>query len=470
MLEKDGEDAPWLAVARHFAGEAEVPGAASSPVIREMFALCGHSDVTRDETPWCAAFVGACLALSGWRNTGSLMARSYLRFGKKLAEPRPGAVAVFWRGRPDSSAGHVGFFLADEGARIRILGGNQSDRVSVTTLPKTRLLGYRWPEFPVPLPETVLPTIAEMGFLPGIFDKAVNVIFAFEGGYSDHPRDPGGATKFGITRRTLQHWRSRPASKSDVRNLQPAEAKDIYRSNYWNRISGDRLYAPLALVLFNAAVLSGPGRAVKLLQEVLNRQGFALAVDGDMGPKTLSALRRSSQARLPEQFTEHFRSFLRGLKGHKTFGRGWEKRLQTCLRIARTQAANHQGDTGMNNGSLPETDTLVLLQKTIEELADLSAKVDRLAEGHQEPGRDGLTAIDRLLGGRFLTGRKTVLAAVAFVGLEIWRMVSGIDPAAGGQDAEIYSLLLSVISAFGGLGLISKAERAAGFARNSDDR
>ncbi|MEZ5776014.1 MAG: hypothetical protein R3D33_15310 [Hyphomicrobiaceae bacterium] len=80
----------WLTLARGEIGVAEKPGAADDPRILAYYRDAGHPEIRHDEVAWCAAFVGACLKRSGIAPTGSLMARSYLRWGQPLARPRPG--------------------------------------------------------------------------------------------------------------------------------------------------------------------------------------------------------------------------------------------------------------------------------------------------------------------------------------------------------------------------------------------
>jgi len=136
------------AVADAYRGLAEFPGAKHNPEILQMFSEAGHSWVKDDETPWCAAFVGAVLAQSGLRGTGKLNARSYMDWGVETKTPERGDVVVLWRGTRDSWKGHVGFYVGTEGNYIHILGGNQGDSVSVAKYPKDRLLGYRTAETP----------------------------------------------------------------------------------------------------------------------------------------------------------------------------------------------------------------------------------------------------------------------------------------------------------------------------------
>lgn len=147
---------PWMAIARHLLGAREISGSTDNPLIVEMFRLSGHKQVKDDETPWCAAFVGACLALSGFGGTKRLNARSYLDFGQRLSQPRPGCIVVLWRGSPDAETGHVGFFDHISNGRIFLIGGNQGDAVSIQGYPAERLLGYRWPVDQTPIAESPL--------------------------------------------------------------------------------------------------------------------------------------------------------------------------------------------------------------------------------------------------------------------------------------------------------------------------
>jgi len=140
-------------------GLREVKGPKHNPDVVQMFADVGHSWVQDDETAWCAAFVGAMLERAGLHSTRSLAARSYQNWGKPVAldDAQPGDVVVFSRGDPKGWQGHVGFFVKHVGTHIEVLGGNQSDQVSVARYPVTRLLGVRrWPdEQPVGAPAPV---------------------------------------------------------------------------------------------------------------------------------------------------------------------------------------------------------------------------------------------------------------------------------------------------------------------------
>lgn len=141
----------WYEIAEAELGVAEALGPADNPRIREYFAGAGHPEVMRDSVPWCAAFAGWCLAQADVQPSGSLAARSYLRWGKPLAMPREGCIVVLRRGA-DPAAGHVGFYAGEANGRVMVLGGNQGDKVSVAAFRAEDVLAYRWPE------EAALPT------------------------------------------------------------------------------------------------------------------------------------------------------------------------------------------------------------------------------------------------------------------------------------------------------------------------
>ncbi len=131
-------------IAQSYIGTAEGPGPEDNPAIMEMYASVGHDWVEHDAVAWCAAFVGHCLEKAGLRSTRRLNARSYLDWGipVDLADAQEGDIVVFSRGSK-SWQGHVGFFVKKTGAMIEVLGGNQSDAVTIQRYAKSRLLGVR---------------------------------------------------------------------------------------------------------------------------------------------------------------------------------------------------------------------------------------------------------------------------------------------------------------------------------------
>ncbi|WP_170563048.1 TIGR02594 family protein [Ruegeria atlantica] len=126
-------------------GTREWPGARHNPDILAMFEAAGVP-MADDETPWCAAFVGAVLAQCGLQGTGKLTARSYDRWGDPIdpADAMPGDIVVFWRVKPDGWQGHTGFLhkIRADGL-LEIIGGNHGDAVSIKAYSTERLLSIR---------------------------------------------------------------------------------------------------------------------------------------------------------------------------------------------------------------------------------------------------------------------------------------------------------------------------------------
>ena len=146
----------WLQEARKLIGLRETKGPKHTPEILQMWRDIKRGGIKDDETPWCAAFVGAMLERSGIRSSRFESARSYLAWGDQLVEPIVGCVVVFSR----EGGGHVGFCVGqDSASNLLILGGNQSDEVNIRAFPRTRVTGYRWPSG-VLLTEPVLPVLS----------------------------------------------------------------------------------------------------------------------------------------------------------------------------------------------------------------------------------------------------------------------------------------------------------------------
>ena len=120
----------WMDIAWKQQGQKEVPGAAANPEIVKYFADAGHPEVHSDEVSWCAAFACAMLERAGIRSPRTLLARDFLSFGTSVDTARVGAIAVFSR-PPNPIHGHVGFVAGETPDAIVLLGGNQSNAVTV---------------------------------------------------------------------------------------------------------------------------------------------------------------------------------------------------------------------------------------------------------------------------------------------------------------------------------------------------
>lgn len=146
----------WITEARKLIGVSEVKGAKHSPEILQMWRDIKRGGIKNDETPWCAAFVGAMLERAGIKSSRFESAKSYLSWGTKLEHPVTGCIVVFTR----DGGGHVGFVVGqDKAGDLQVLGGNQGDAVNVRSFSRARVTGYRWPAG-VPAPTDPLPVLA----------------------------------------------------------------------------------------------------------------------------------------------------------------------------------------------------------------------------------------------------------------------------------------------------------------------
>lgn len=158
------------------------------------------------------------------------------------------------------------------------------------------------------------------------WSRCLAQILEHEGGYADHPNDPGGATKYGITRKTLARWRDIDPwwdlPKSQVEALTRSQAASIYKALYWDRVQAVRLPPGVDLALFDFAVNSGPARAIKTLQGLVG-----VVQDGSVGPVTLAAVARRDARVLVEAICDQRMRFLERLAHWPSFGRGWTRRV-----------------------------------------------------------------------------------------------------------------------------------------------
>lgn len=161
------------------------------------------------------------------------------------------------------------------------------------------------------------------------FAFCLKEVLRHEGGWADHPKDPGGATMKGITIGTYSQWKGRRMSKEALRAIPDEEVAAIYKRNYWDKVRGDDLPSGLDFVAFDAAVNSGPARGAKWLQ-----QGLGVAADGKIGPKTLAAAEAADAPAAIIAATNARMAFLRGLSTWPTFGKGWTRRVDGVRKAA----------------------------------------------------------------------------------------------------------------------------------------
>lgn len=169
-----------------------------------------------------------------------------------------------------------------------------------------------------------MPTTAFMSVLP--------FVLRWEGGFVDHPNDPGGRTNKGITQKAYDAWRTRHGlPHADVKQITDADVRAIYEADYWLPPRCDLLSEPLTLVQFDTAVNMGTGRAVRFLQTAVG-----CSVDGDFGPDTLAAVQRCDAGQAVTLYCDTREAFYRRLAEKKpelgVFLKGWLNRLNALRR------------------------------------------------------------------------------------------------------------------------------------------
>ena len=150
------------------------------------------------------------------------------------------------------------------------------------------------------------------------FDAAFKALIDHEGGYVNHPKDPGGETRFGITKRSYPHL--------NIRDLTLDDARAIYRRDFWDRLQCDALPLAARFQVFDAAVNSGPGNAARWLQAAAG-----VAQDGIIGPATRQAVDAMHPAALVARFNAARLLFMTSLSTWPTFSRGWARRIAANL-------------------------------------------------------------------------------------------------------------------------------------------
>jgi lysozyme family protein len=163
------------------------------------------------------------------------------------------------------------------------------------------------------------------------FELCLKKLLAHEGGYVNHPSDPGGMTNLGVTARVWEEWVRHPVDEKQMRALTPETVAPLYRKKYWDACRADDLVSGVDYCVFDVAVNSGSGRAIKFLQSCAG-----VTPDGGFGPATLAAVKEAEKD--PQQLIELYCTkrleFLQSLKTFETFGKGWSRRVNEVKETA----------------------------------------------------------------------------------------------------------------------------------------
>lgn len=170
------------------------------------------------------------------------------------------------------------------------------------------------------------------------FDKSLSAVLVHEGGYVNHPRDPGGATNKGVTQAVYDGYRSRRGlERQTVKMISNGEVGDIYKYQYWDAVRGDELPSGVDYCVFDFAVNSGVSRAAKYLQAAVG-----VKQDGKIGFATLDAVNTASASGTITAICDARIAFLKNLGTWDTFGRGWAARVAGVRKLALSMATGDQ--------------------------------------------------------------------------------------------------------------------------------
>ena len=152
--------------------------------------------------------------------------------------------------------------------------------------------------------------------------RSFELMLQSEGGFVNHPSDPGGMTNLGVTKATWENWVGRESNEAEMRGLTPEKVEPLYKKKYFDAVRGEELPMGLDYLMFDFAVNAGAGRAIKTLQTAVG-----VTPDGGFGPMTMAAVQSVDPNELIERFSQAKEDFYRSLTTFATFGKGWLNRV-----------------------------------------------------------------------------------------------------------------------------------------------
>ncbi len=165
------------------------------------------------------------------------------------------------------------------------------------------------------------------------FKKSLEMLLHHEGGFVNHPKDPGGVTNLGVTKKVFEKWVGREVSIEEMKDLTHEDVAPIYKKNYWDKLKGDDLPNGLDFAAFDWGVNSGNGRPAKVIQKYIGA-----TQDGAIGPKSLTLIAENDPSKIIQYLYEQRQKFYESLKHFKTFGKGWTRRNQETLKASMEMA------------------------------------------------------------------------------------------------------------------------------------
>jgi lysozyme family protein len=154
------------------------------------------------------------------------------------------------------------------------------------------------------------------------WETAFAMVLKHEGGYVNNPKDPGGMTNLGVTKRAWEEYVGHAVDEATMRGLTPEIVQPFYKKCYWDKIRGDDLPSGIDYAAYDLAVNSGTGRAAKYLQQIAG-----VTVDGAIGPKSIEAIKACNAEETVDALCDMRLDFLKRLPTWDTFGKGWGRRV-----------------------------------------------------------------------------------------------------------------------------------------------
>lgn len=270
------------------------------------------------------------------------------------------------------------------------------------------------------------------------YDQCLERVLAHEGGYTDDPRDPGGPTNFGITIYDYRKYVKAAATAADVQRMSLAEAKNIYRSKYWDALSCDDLPAGVDYTLFDYGVNSGIGRAGKVARRVLGLSDADWRINSDV----IAALKKSEPTKVIVSINDERLQFLKSLRTWSAFGVGWGRRVAEVKAFSLELARNH-GTRNSGSGTPASK---------VPNLEPASGK-GHIAHPRQPVGLAGAGAVVLAGGGtlaHIVAGTPVwvallaVAVGIAVVGLFVWRVITRHQAAQEAPVAGVVPVIQAV--------------------------
>lgn len=284
------------------------------------------------------------------------------------------------------------------------------------------------------------------------FDKSLPLVLAHEGGYVNHPRDPGGATNKGVTQAVYDAYRlTKGLKKRSVKSITSPEVSEIYKSRYWDLAHCSEFPAGVDYAVFDYAVNSGVGKAIKDLQRTVNAFGanrvkglVPLKVDGIAGQDTKAAVEKccdEDEEAFINSLCDRRMSFLKSLKTWGTFGKGWKRRVEGDFDEVR------EGDKGVR-------DYAVLMAR-----GDLAFPIPKkelpaaigTKEGEQVPAKGFGSQVSIL---KTAQGVGAALAGAGVTGQTVLSAAETTKAHVNGSLLGQIALIVFVLLMIGGVGLV----------------